>query len=68
MASDEIAASPMLVSLGRILQEEWSLPNARKTLKVNFEGVIAVTEAFWPLLRARPNGIDSCLLLTSPRL
>ena len=43
----------------RILHEEWSAPSADETMKTNFEGVITVTNAFWPLLSARPDGIFS---------
>ena len=43
----------MLVNNAGILHEDWSLTAARDTLHVNFEGVVATTEAILPLLEER---------------
>jgi NAD(P)-dependent dehydrogenase (short-subunit alcohol dehydrogenase family) len=57
-ATKTLAASTtyldLLVNNAGILHEEWSLQKARDTMRTNFDGVVEVTEAFLPMLHARP--------------
>jgi NAD(P)-dependent dehydrogenase (short-subunit alcohol dehydrogenase family) len=67
-ATKTLAASTtyldLLVNNAGILHEEWSLQKARDTMRTNFDGVVEVTEAFLPMLHARP-GHGAIVLSTS---
>ena len=55
----------LLVNNAGILHEDFRFETARETLLVNFEGVVAVTCAFLPMLCAKPGGGASILSTSS---